>query len=98
MNGQVNGIVRYPDPTSPNSTSVLRSPVPALMYKCVWYAFPLEDARKNLADVREDLGAKGYPRTWWVSTAQHALYSPQLASQVECLVSAKEQLVPYLLR
>ena len=90
-------IVRCPDPTSPNVTSVLRPLVPALMYKCIWYAFHPEDARTNLVDVREELDAKGDPRTWWVNTAKRALNSPQLASQVEWLVSAKEQLVPYLL-
>ena len=66
-------IIRYVDWYSTNAKTVLKSLVPALVGKCVYYAMSQADVQVNVRGVMRELWRKGYPDAWWVPTLRYGL-------------------------
>ena len=56
---------RWVDAQSPNARMTLRSMVPQITYKSIWYARNEEDLIVNFCSMCWGMGVKGYPRQWW---------------------------------
>ena len=66
-------IIRYVDWYSTNAKTVLKSLVPALAGKCVYYAMSQPDIAVNVRGVMRELLRKGYPDPWWVPMLRYGL-------------------------
>ena len=53
--------------------TVLKSLVPALVGKCVYYAMSQTDTAVNVRGVMRELLRKGYPDAWWVPMLRYGL-------------------------
>ena len=69
----VRKIIRYPDVFAPNAKSTLRSLIPALAKKCVFYSTSTPMTKKNCQTVIFELRYKGYPKAWWVNSLKMGL-------------------------
>ena len=66
-------IIWYVDWYSTNAKTVLKSLVPALVGKCVYYAMSQTDIAVNVRGVMRELLRKGYPDAWWVPMLRYGL-------------------------
>ena len=66
-------IIRYPYVFAPNAKSTLRSLIPALAKKCVFYSTSTPMTKKNCQTVIFELRYKGYPKAWWVNSFKMGL-------------------------
>ena len=64
---------RYPDHFSLNAKQTLRSLVPGLEQKCIFYSNEPHCILHNIAQCKEELLRKWYPKTWWEALFKHAL-------------------------
>ena len=69
----VRKIIRYPDVFAPNAKSTLRSLIPALAKKCVFYSTSTPMTKSNCQTVIFELRYKGYPKAWWVNSLKMGL-------------------------
>ena len=58
-------LIRYPDWYAPNAKAVLRSLVPGLVQKCLFYASSPGIQAQNVQQTLQELYSKGYPGKWW---------------------------------
>ena len=66
-------IIRYVDWYSTNAKTVLKSLVPALVGKCIYYAMSQTDVAVNVRGLMRELLRKGYPDAWWMPMLRYGL-------------------------
>ena len=79
---QRRALVRYPDWYAPNAKMVLRSLVPALVQKCVYYSTSCDIIQQNIEGTLRELTRKGYPGMWWKPAFNRTLCQQKVPSSV----------------
>jgi hypothetical protein len=67
---------------SPNAQFTLKSMLPSLALKSIWYAASATDLRDNIRSMYVGLGAKGYPVAWWGPTLRRFLQKYNLTDLI----------------
>ena len=79
---QRRALVRYPDWYAPNAKAVLRSLVPALVQKCVYYSTSWDIMQDNIQGTLRELTRKGYPGMWWKPAFNRTLRQQRVPQSV----------------
>ena len=93
----VRKIVRCPDVFAPSAKSTLRSLVPALAKKRIFYSSSTPMTKHNCQPVLFELRYKGYPKTWWVNPFKMGLKKfglPEGNPKREMLLEGNALMVP----